>query len=181
LFVSARVRESVGDHRRAMFWGMLWGAIGLVLAIPITASLKRCAINQQLAAYGRRWATDVAKRFGSSASRAQAVGVLPFILRWTTTGASPPGEEKILVRVLPVNSGQGLHSSGRFQATNPQMSLRRGAVRLAHPAPAKPSRERRLPSPTSRIFSNTRKSSGQSITTSSVFRIVSRRIKLSTA
>ncbi len=37
-----------------MFWGMLWGGIGLVLAIPITAALKAVCDNVgSLQAYGR--------------------------------------------------------------------------------------------------------------------------------
>jgi len=28
-----------------MFWGMLWGAIGLVLAIPLTAGIKAVCDN----------------------------------------------------------------------------------------------------------------------------------------
>jgi predicted PurR-regulated permease PerM len=37
-----------------MFWGMLWGGIGLVLAIPITAGVKAvCDHVSTLQPYGR--------------------------------------------------------------------------------------------------------------------------------
>jgi predicted PurR-regulated permease PerM len=37
-----------------MFWGMLWGGIGLLLAIPLTAALKAVCDNvSSLQAYGR--------------------------------------------------------------------------------------------------------------------------------
>jgi predicted PurR-regulated permease PerM len=36
-----------------MFWGWLWGGIGLVLAIPITAAIKAiCDNNSSLRPYG---------------------------------------------------------------------------------------------------------------------------------
>jgi predicted PurR-regulated permease PerM len=31
-----------------MFWGLLWGAVGLVLAIPITAAIKAVCDNVEL-------------------------------------------------------------------------------------------------------------------------------------
>jgi predicted PurR-regulated permease PerM len=37
-----------------MFWGSIWGGIGLILAIPITAALKTVCDNvEALEAYGR--------------------------------------------------------------------------------------------------------------------------------
>jgi predicted PurR-regulated permease PerM len=37
-----------------MFWGLLWGGIGLVLAIPITAGIKAVCDNvESLEPYGR--------------------------------------------------------------------------------------------------------------------------------
>ena len=37
-----------------MFWGMLWGALGLLLAIPLTAALKSlCDHVSPLQPYGR--------------------------------------------------------------------------------------------------------------------------------
>jgi predicted PurR-regulated permease PerM len=37
-----------------MFWGMLWGGIGLLLAIPLTAAMKAVCDNVSgLQAYGR--------------------------------------------------------------------------------------------------------------------------------
>jgi predicted PurR-regulated permease PerM len=37
-----------------MFWGSVWGAIGLILAIPITAALKTVCDNvESLEGYGK--------------------------------------------------------------------------------------------------------------------------------
>jgi predicted PurR-regulated permease PerM len=37
-----------------MFWGLLWGGIGLLLAIPITAGIKVACDNvESLRPYGR--------------------------------------------------------------------------------------------------------------------------------
>jgi predicted PurR-regulated permease PerM len=37
-----------------MFWGLMWGGIGLLLAIPLTASIKAvCDHLSGLQAYGR--------------------------------------------------------------------------------------------------------------------------------
>ena len=37
-----------------MLWGMLWGGIGLILAIPITAGIKAICDNvSSLKSYGR--------------------------------------------------------------------------------------------------------------------------------
>jgi predicted PurR-regulated permease PerM len=54
-FVGARVHlNPLVVTVALMFWGMLWGAIGLVLAIPITAGLKAVCDNvASLQPYGR--------------------------------------------------------------------------------------------------------------------------------
>jgi predicted PurR-regulated permease PerM len=37
-----------------MFWGLLWGGIGLILAVPITAGVKAVCDNvEPLHGYGR--------------------------------------------------------------------------------------------------------------------------------
>jgi predicted PurR-regulated permease PerM len=42
-----------------MFWGLLWGAIGLILAIPITAGIKAVCDNiESLEPYGRMLGED---------------------------------------------------------------------------------------------------------------------------
>jgi predicted PurR-regulated permease PerM len=42
-----------------MFWGLLWGAIGLVLAIPITAAIKGVCDNvESLEPWGRLLGED---------------------------------------------------------------------------------------------------------------------------
>ena len=38
-----------------LFWGWLWGAIGLILAIPITAALKICCDNVESLRPVGRW------------------------------------------------------------------------------------------------------------------------------
>jgi predicted PurR-regulated permease PerM len=54
-FVGARVHlNPLVGTLALMFWGMLWGAIGLLLAIPVTAALKAvCDSVSGLRAYGR--------------------------------------------------------------------------------------------------------------------------------
>jgi predicted PurR-regulated permease PerM len=54
-FVGARVHlNPLVGTLALMFWGMLWGAIGLLLAIPITAALKAvCDTVPSLRSYGR--------------------------------------------------------------------------------------------------------------------------------
>ena len=54
-FVAARVHlNPLAGTVALMFWGMLWGAIGLVLAIPLTAGLKAvCEHVTNLKPYGR--------------------------------------------------------------------------------------------------------------------------------
>ena len=54
-FVGARVHlNPLAVTVALMFWGMLWGAIGLVLAIPLTAGLKAvCEHVTNLKPYGR--------------------------------------------------------------------------------------------------------------------------------
>jgi predicted PurR-regulated permease PerM len=42
-----------------MFWGMLWGAVGLVLAVPVTAGIKAVCDNvESLQDYGRLLGDD---------------------------------------------------------------------------------------------------------------------------
>jgi len=37
-----------------MFWGLLWGGVGLILAVPITAAIKAVCDNvEALEPYGR--------------------------------------------------------------------------------------------------------------------------------
>jgi predicted PurR-regulated permease PerM len=37
-----------------MFWGLLWGGVGLILAVPITAAVKAVCDNvEALEPYGR--------------------------------------------------------------------------------------------------------------------------------
>jgi predicted PurR-regulated permease PerM len=37
-----------------MFWGLLWGGVGLILAVPITAAIKAVCDNfESLEAYGK--------------------------------------------------------------------------------------------------------------------------------
>jgi predicted PurR-regulated permease PerM len=54
-FVGARVHlNPLVATLALMFWGMLWGAVGLLLAIPITAALKAvCDTVPGLRSYGR--------------------------------------------------------------------------------------------------------------------------------
>jgi len=54
-FVGARVHlNPLVVTVALMFWGMLWGALGLLLAIPLTAALKSlCDHVPTLQAYGR--------------------------------------------------------------------------------------------------------------------------------
>ncbi len=54
-FVGARVHlNPLVVTLALMFWGMLWGGIGLVLAIPLTAAIKAVCDNvQSLQAYGK--------------------------------------------------------------------------------------------------------------------------------
>ncbi len=54
-FVGARVHlNPLAVTVALMFWGMLWGAIGLVLAIPLTAAIKAlCDHVSTLRPYGR--------------------------------------------------------------------------------------------------------------------------------
>ena len=54
-FVGARVHlNPLAVTVALMFWGMLWGAIGLVLAIPLTAAIKAlCDHVSTLQPYGR--------------------------------------------------------------------------------------------------------------------------------
>ena len=42
-----------------MFWGLLWGGVGLILAIPITAAIKAVCDNvESLEPYGRMLGDD---------------------------------------------------------------------------------------------------------------------------
>ena len=42
-----------------MFWGMLWGGVGLILAVPVTAAIKAICDNvESLAPYGRMLGDD---------------------------------------------------------------------------------------------------------------------------
>ena len=54
-FVGARVHlNPLVVTLALMFWGMLWGGIGLVLAIPLTAAIKAVCDNVgNLQAYGK--------------------------------------------------------------------------------------------------------------------------------
>jgi predicted PurR-regulated permease PerM len=54
-FVGSRVHlNPLVGTLALMFWGMLWGAVGLLLAIPITAALKAvCDTVPSLRSYGR--------------------------------------------------------------------------------------------------------------------------------
>ena len=54
-FVGARVHlNPIVATIALMFWGMLWGAIGLLLAIPITAGIKAIFDHvEPLKPYGR--------------------------------------------------------------------------------------------------------------------------------
>jgi predicted PurR-regulated permease PerM len=54
-FVGSRVHlNPLAVTLALMLWGMLWGGIGLILAIPITAGLKAICDNvSSLKAYGR--------------------------------------------------------------------------------------------------------------------------------
>jgi predicted PurR-regulated permease PerM len=54
-FVGARVHlNPLVVTLALMFWGMLWGGIGLVLAIPLTAAIKCVCDNvSSLQAYGK--------------------------------------------------------------------------------------------------------------------------------
>src|SRR4029078_13051478 len=45
-FVGARVHlNPLAVTVALMFWGMLWGAVGLVLAIPLTAAIKALCVH----------------------------------------------------------------------------------------------------------------------------------------
>ena len=47
-----------------MFWGTLWGAVGLVLAIPVTAAIKAYLDNtESLKHYGRLLGDQPESRF----------------------------------------------------------------------------------------------------------------------
>ena len=54
-FVGARVHlNPLAVTVALMFWGMLWGALGLVLAIPLTAGIKAlCDHVPSMQPYGR--------------------------------------------------------------------------------------------------------------------------------
>jgi predicted PurR-regulated permease PerM len=54
-FVGARVHlNPLAVTVALMFWGLLWGGIGLLLAIPLTAAIKAVCDNVGgLRAYGR--------------------------------------------------------------------------------------------------------------------------------
>ena len=58
-----------------MFWGMLWGGIGLLLAIPLTAAIKAVCDNVgSLQPYGRLLGIEQTGDFTFSAKRIGGVG-----------------------------------------------------------------------------------------------------------
>ena len=114
-----------------MFWGMLWGALGLVLAIPLTAAIKALAITSPHAALrppvGRLMVGRLMIRSPMSkgfwiflALGLAVVGGLIFTMLTATQGAHLRLEGKILkVRVLALPGRAASIVVVDFRVTNP--------------------------------------------------------------